>query len=129
MTFGYMAESSMEFEMVPFYGKLVRNGFGWVVVLIRCIAFCCYASLWPVVSVVALLWIRNRYVAAVTPFMLNLIFDFYCRVQTLRPTNMLRMSFIDKTAYGGTLCILSIFLGYGFLGFLLIRGGVERLCH
>ncbi len=128
MTFGYIEEIEINF-LASFYGNLVRDGLGWLAVLIYCMAFFCYASLWPIISVVVLLWVRNRYIAATAPFMLNLILDFYFRIQVLRPTNMLRMAYIDETAYGGTLCILAIFLGYGFFGFLLIRGGVERLCR
>lgn len=125
--FGYIPVRVVDNWLKPFYAGLVRNGLGWAVILVRSLAFSCYAGLWPMFGAAALLWFKNLYAAAITPYMINLIFDSYCRVPLLMPTNMLRMVYFDQTPFGGIPSLLFIFSGFVFLGFILIRTGLERL--
>jgi hypothetical protein len=132
ITFGYMPDFGT--ETVPdLFLEFINNGFGWLGVLMRCISFAFYGGLFPLIGAVSVIWLKNLYVSAAMPFMVNLAVDFCLPYEGVIPSwifdpkVLMNSIWLDDTKGAGIFCMTAMVMGYCGIGYVLIRKGIGRL--
>ena len=62
--------------MPSFYYNLVQQGKGWIVYVLHIISLMCYGMIWPCYGMIASLFVTNRRLAVVFPFLLKRLLEF-----------------------------------------------------
>jgi hypothetical protein len=89
--------------------------------------FAFYGGLFPLIGAVSVIWLKNLYVSAAMPFMLNLILEFCAPHWIFYPRFLMDSVWLENTKGTGIFCMAAVVTAYCAIGYVLIRKGIGRL--
>jgi hypothetical protein len=137
-TYGIVRGEPMHFEGgTNFYGteytptvyyNLVMQGHGWIVHLINILFVTCYGMIWPCFGIVASVFVSNRRLAVIFPFLLKRLLEFLPdKLSIFCPNRLLFNEDLARAPLGGTLYVAAYLMTVFLIAVLGTYIGLKRL--